>query len=83
MSFAQIERHPTRHTLVTRKRVIVNTDPQRRCYYGCNFSEAEVWTQWQDLYYTTKEDGKESMALYKSINPRSEYALLPPISEDL
>jgi len=32
-----------------RMQVVVNTDPQRRCYDGCNFSEAQVWTAWAPL----------------------------------
>ena len=29
-----------------RSRILVNTDPQRRCYYGANFSEELQWTSW-------------------------------------
>lgn len=28
---------------------MVNTDPQRRCYNGCNFSEELQWTVWSVL----------------------------------
>lgn len=27
----------------------INTDPQRRCYNGCNLSSANVWTAWATL----------------------------------
>jgi hypothetical protein len=71
--------HPTRFTLITRKQVEVNTDPQRRCYNGCHFSSEMVWTQWVDLGNpATEEEGNESIACFASINPRSEYRLLPP-----
>lgn len=33
----------------TRRQITVNTDPQRRCYNGCNFSEDLVWTKWEVL----------------------------------
>lgn len=32
--------------ILTRHRVLVNTDPQRRCYDGCHFSSELVWTRW-------------------------------------
>jgi hypothetical protein len=32
-----------------RKLTLVNTDPQRRYYYGCHFSSELVWTEWSDL----------------------------------
>lgn len=32
-----------------RKRVLVNTDPQRRCYNGCHFSSELQWTDWEVL----------------------------------
>lgn len=37
-------------TLIRHRRLIeVNTDPQRRCYNGCHFSSALVWTPWATL----------------------------------
>lgn len=78
-----IEPHPTRYTLAVRKQVEVNTDPQRRCYNGCHARSELVWTDWMDLgYAATKEDGEQSIALYKSINPGREYKLIPPIQEN-
>lgn len=35
--------------IMQRKQTLVNTDPQRRCYHGVNFSEALVWTDWRPL----------------------------------
>lgn len=32
-----------------RKRVLVNTDPQNRCYDGCYFSSEWRWTAWSNL----------------------------------
>jgi len=32
-----------------RSQIIVNTDPQRRCYWGVNFSEAICWTNWSRI----------------------------------
>lgn len=73
------ERHPTFYTLLGRKQIEVNTDPQRRYYNGCHASSKMVWTEWYDLGYPkSKEDGEISIALYKSINPGREYKLIPP-----
>lgn len=48
---------------------VVNTDPQRRCYNGCNFSEELVWGKWEDLVFIT--DGKkpiETVEWWKELN---------------
>jgi len=40
----------------SRSRVVVNTDPQRRCYNGCNFSERVDYGEWSKFgEYDTKE----------------------------
>lgn len=33
-------------SIITRRRVLVNTDPQRRCYNGAHFSSELRWTKW-------------------------------------
>lgn len=60
---------------MVRKQIEVNTDPQRRCYNGCHFSSKTVWTEWERLYKTTKEDGEDSIQTFKAINPSREYKL--------
>lgn len=30
-----------------RTRTVENTDPQRRCYNGCHYSERIVWGEWR------------------------------------
>jgi hypothetical protein len=32
-----------------RSRILVNTDPQRRCYDGCHYSSELQWTEWVDF----------------------------------
>lgn len=32
-----------------RKRILVNTDPQRRCYNGAHFKSELQWTAWSVL----------------------------------
>lgn len=68
---------PTIYQIQFRSRVIVNTDPQRRCYNGVNFSEEKRWTEWTSFGRYSKEDGEESIKCFQSINPNNEYQLIP------
>ena len=57
-----------------REKRTVNTDPENRCYNGCNFSEETIWTEWELVaYYSTKDGAEESATLFKRINPSQEY----------
>lgn len=65
-------------TLWARRPHVINTDPQRRCYYGENFSEETVWGPWCDLYdLRTEAEAAESVADWKKLNPTHEYVYLP------
>lgn len=66
-----------KHSLYFREKITVNTDPQRRCYNGCNFSEEEVWTSW-DLVcaYSDKSVAEDSAVVFKKINPKREYKVV-------
>jgi hypothetical protein len=67
-----------RFTLWFRKKTVVNTDPQRRCYDGCNFSEETVWTAWAEVYSSySKADLHDSAVQFKRINKDREYKVLP------
>lgn len=35
--------------IVRRALQLINTDPQRRCYNGCHFSTALVWSEWGEF----------------------------------
>ncbi len=48
-----------RRELQVSKLITINTDPQRRCYNGCNFSEEKVWTSWDWLQWDVPEDKVE------------------------
>lgn len=66
------------HAVQFRKKVVINTDPQRRCYDGVNFSEETVWTEWAELCpFRRKEDAEESAASWRKINPSREYRVVP------
>lgn len=52
----------------SREKYTVNTDPQRRCYNGCNFFEEVKWSDWRHLNSTkTREEAIESVKLWQSI----------------
>lgn len=64
--------------LLFRKKIVVNTDPQRRCYDGCHFSSVKVWTDWQPVApYRTLEDAQSAAATFKQINPERQYKIEP------
>ena len=61
-----------------RKPVVVNTDPQRRCYDSCNFSERTEWGPWVLIaVYPDKAAAQSSADTFKSINPTWDYKLEP------
>lgn len=64
----------TRYEIWWRRPTIINTDPQRRCYNRCNFSEKEEWTEWQCLYgLATLTEAEASIASYQAINRTWQY----------
>ncbi len=70
------------HEVWFRKKVAINTDPQRRCYDGCNFSERVEWTAWGRIVgLPSREDALESARTYKEINPAREYEVRPVVGD--
>jgi hypothetical protein len=60
-----------------RKRITVNTDPQRRCYDGHHFKSEQIWSVWSDVCPSaSSEDAAASMATFKSINPGHQYRVI-------
>lgn len=58
-----------KYAIKFRKRIVVNTDPQRRCYNGCNFSEEIRWTSWEDIDATIPEDRLEArLTFWRELN---------------
>lgn len=60
-----------------RRKVTVNTDPQRRCYDGRNFSERVEWSEWALIGPYSKEGAESSAKTFKQINPSHEYEVRP------
>jgi hypothetical protein len=53
----------------TRRKVLVNTDPQRRCYDGCHYSSEWRWTGWECLEGGV---GEHRLKFWRELN---EYAV--------
>ena len=57
------------YNIEQRKRVLVNTDPQRRCYNGCHFSSELLWTEWEQLELDVSEEYAESrLKFWRELN---------------
>lgn len=55
--------------VVTRRRQLINTDPQRRCYYGCHAKTELIWTEWEALERCpTVEKAEDRIKFWKSLN---------------
>ena len=52
-----------------RKQMVVNTDPQRRCYNGCNFSEELQWSEWGVVDFDIPEEKvEERLKFWRDLN---------------
>lgn len=55
--------------LMHRKRLLRNTDPQRRCYNGAHFSSEIVWTNWGVLdRLPTQEVAQRKLKFWTELN---------------
>lgn len=58
--------------IFTRSRVLVNTDPQRRCYNGAHFSSELQWTAWTVLesmrYLKPGADPQARLKFWRELN---------------
>jgi len=53
----------------SRRRMLINTDPQRRCYNGCHFSSELVWTEWEVLNCNvTPETVEDKLKFWRELN---------------
>lgn len=59
-----------------RSKIRANTDPQRRCYNGTNFSENWEWSDWKYVMSCSSKDAAEEIAAgFQTINPMREYRI--------
>jgi hypothetical protein len=69
--------------LFERRLVTVNTDPQRRCYDGANFSERTEWSEWVLVCpYASLADALAAAETFRGINPAREYCVLSTADEN-
>lgn len=55
--------------IATRKQVEVNTDPQRRCYYGVYPRSELRWTEWEVIDFDIPYDKVESrLSFWRELN---------------
>jgi hypothetical protein len=53
------------YELHIRRGVLINDDPQRRCYNGCYFSSHIEWGEWEHwMDYPTEEHAKTAARLF-------------------
>ena len=58
-----------------RRKELVNTDPQGRCYNGAHFSSEMQYTGWEKVC-STKEETKESdLAWWKDLGKNCEFRI--------
>ena len=80
------------YTIEYRQRIEVNTDPQRRCYYGVYYSSELRWTDWDWLQVEVPAEKVESrLTFWRELNEyavsergelaRSEYRAVPEPEE--
>jgi hypothetical protein len=51
-----------------REQILVNTDSQRRCYNGCNFSEELRWTDWEQLDFPREGMAEVRLIFWRELN---------------
>lgn len=54
--------------IMMRRLYEVNTDPQRRCYYGCHAKSELIWSEWEELERTNKEKAQKRLEFWKNLN---------------
>lgn len=56
-------------TIEYRRMLLVNTDPQRRCYDGCHFSSEWIWSAWTVLETGLRAERIESrLTFWRELN---------------
>lgn len=51
-----------------RRKVLINTDPLRRCYDGHHFSSKVVWSQWGDIHEVEEKKVKWWLGYWRDLN---------------
>ena len=58
------------YVTMSRKQVLINTDPQRRCYNGVHYKSELVWTCFErlDAPQPSKEKAEDRLKFWKELN---------------
>ena len=52
-----------------RQLVLINTDPQRRCYWGEHYKSEWVWSNWGELEtWETEDVAQRRLIFWKELN---------------
>lgn len=54
--------------ILSRSRILINTDPQRRCYNGCHFSSELIWSEWAVLELGVSDKIDERLKFWRELN---------------
>lgn len=54
-----------------RKHIVVNTDPQRRCYNGVHAKSELQWTTWGELCSVTPDSAERRLKFWRDLNAYS------------
>jgi len=57
-----------RTVIECRSRMIINDDPQRRCYNGVHFSTKEIWGEWECLEHVKPEEIESRLKFWQELN---------------
>lgn len=65
------------YQLEVRRLIEVNTDPQRRCYYGAHAKSELVWAEWTELFTSANRASlEETMGVFQRANPARKYRIV-------
>jgi hypothetical protein len=56
------------HKIMWRGKIVVNTDPQRRCYNGIHFKSEIVWETWHDLCSANSDNIQDRLKFWQELN---------------
>lgn len=84
---------PTKYVIRARRRIEVNTDPQRRCYNGCHFSSEWRWTEWGILDRADADKVETRLKFWRELNDyavsqrgesaRTEFEAVPEMPNEI
>ena len=60
-----LEEPPNTHEVHIRRGVLINDDPQKRCYDGCYFKSHVKWSEWEHwMDFPSKEHADRAARIF-------------------